>query len=367
MAHTANRLIEVNRKRWEDNLKSQKDAQQPHRDMERCSHPLAPTAGHVFWRANPPGYPQFYRLDDKQRESYSAGTRPSMEAGSKMERGQAKYLKTYGITELCSISVKPWSIFKYRIPNTSVVNKVGNCRLCLCTGPKLTAAQHIWWCNLLCFLAHTTMVVLTLHFAYWRRDKSMWHDTDHMMIRIYRVSSIPSPEMIANNETKAWDNTTRWSDRFYLKDNDMPVRTTDPTLHSHSERTYPLTCPMPLQVNFATLTLSFFALSAVFHFLACVMGLWEAFWFWYWRCERHSHKLKPVPVIHTHTPIVSMLTATRLQIRPGNSTTALHGGGTLNSRSNLHTATGQNTQCISNLKTWYSSVPPRWPAMPYGF
>ena len=102
------------------------------------------------------------------------------------------------------------------------------------------------------------MVILTLHFAYWRWDKSMWNDTNHMMIRIYRVSSIPSPEMISNNETEGWDNTTRWSDRFYLKDNGMPV-------------------------NFATLTLSFFALSAIFHFMACVLGLWEAFWFWYWR------------------------------------------------------------------------------------
>tara|TARA_B110001452_G_scaffold198367_1_gene168345 strand:+ start:10219 stop:10803 length:585 start_codon:yes stop_codon:yes gene_type:complete len=167
MAHTANRLIELNRRRWEDNLRAQTDARQPHGDMERCSHPLAPTAGHVFWRPNPRcpenglydlpwdrtkgedggyverprGHPQFYRLGDKQRKPYSAGKRPSMEAKARMERGKSKYFKTYGITELCSISVKPWSVFKYRIPSTSVVNKVGDCRLCLCAGPRLTAVR----------------------------------------------------------------------------------------------------------------------------------------------------------------------------------------------------------------------------------
>jgi len=308
MAHTANSLIERNRRRWEENLRAQTDAQQSRPDMERCSHPLAPTAGHVFCRPNPRcpenglydlpwdrtkgknggyvdeprGYPQFYRLDDKSREKYAPDQLQSMEERSKMpkmQNGRTEFLKAYGITELCGISVKPWSVFKYRIPNTSVVNKVGDCRLCLCAGPKMTAAQWIWWCNLLCFLVHTAMVIVTLHFAYWRWDKSMWRDTNHMLIRIYRVSSIPSPEMIANNETEVWDNTTRWSDRFYLKDNGMPVRLQTPTLHSQKRthvRAFLSRVRCPSQVNFATLTLSFFAISAIFHFLACVMGLWEA-------------------------------------------------------------------------------------------
>jgi len=36
--------------------------------------------------------------------------------------------------------------------------------------------------------------------------------------------------------------------------------------------------PCPWQVNFATLTLSFFAISAVFHFWALIVGLFERFW-----------------------------------------------------------------------------------------
>tara|TARA_B110000208_G_scaffold186501_1_gene243148 strand:+ start:2213 stop:2419 length:207 start_codon:yes stop_codon:yes gene_type:complete len=38
-----------------------------------------------------------------------------------------------------------------------------------------------------------------------------------------------------------------------------------------------------LQINFATLIVSFFATSAVFHFFALVAGAFERFWFIYWR------------------------------------------------------------------------------------
>lgn len=115
---------------------------------------------------------------------------------------------------------------------------------CACHFPQ---AQFIWWLNAICFLAHTTMVFLTLYFAYWRWGSE---NADHMMIKIYRISSIPTREMVENNITEAWDNSTRWSNDFYLYDNGMPI-------------------------NFATLTLSFFLLSAIFHFIACVLGLWE--------------------------------------------------------------------------------------------
>ena len=106
------------------------------------------------------------------------------------------------------------------------------------------------------------MVFVTLYLAYWRWDRSMWRDTEHVMVKIYRVTQVPTGEMIANNESKwssGWNNRSiGGGNEFYLRDNSMDV-------------------------NFATLTLSFFAISAVFHLWACIVGLFERFWFIYWR------------------------------------------------------------------------------------
>ena len=106
-----------------------------------------------------------------------------------------------------------------------------------------TQAQWIWWTNLVCFLAHTFMVFLTLHMAYWRwtlpngERRSMWTHTEHVTIRIHRVTQIPTPLMIANNETKwspGWNLTNPrggGGNEFYLRDNEMPVRNT--RRHAH--------------------------------------------------------------------------------------------------------------------------------------
>ena len=96
------------------------------------------------------------------------------------------------------------------------------------------------------------MVFLTLHFAYWNRGFEL-HETDHVSIKIYRISSIPTREMLDSNSTVWNDDGPRWSDKFYLYDNGMPI-------------------------NLATLIVSFFALSAIFHFIACVLGGFES---WY--------------------------------------------------------------------------------------
>ena len=169
-----------------------------------------------------------------------------------------RYVPVYG-HDFTSVSIA--SHRKYRIPATSVVNKVGDQALCCC-GWRLTAAQWIWFLNLFCFLAHTFMVFLTLHMAYWRWDRSMWSDTEHVTVHVYRITQVPTPEMIANNETKwspGWNNRTiGGGNEFFARDNGLPV-------------------------NFATLTLSFFAVSAVFHLWALVVGLFEVFWFIYWR------------------------------------------------------------------------------------
>ena len=135
--------------------------------------------------------------------------------------------------------------WKYRIPADSVVNKVGDCKLGLCFGWRLTAAQWIWVLNLICFAAHTTMVFLTAYFAWWSKDLDKYGDVDPYDIKIYRISA-------------EWTNQTNQAYAFKVEENGMPV-------------------------NIAWATLSFFLISAVFHLFALVAGLFEHTWFWYWR------------------------------------------------------------------------------------
>lgn len=76
------------------------------------------------------------------------------------------------------------------------------------------------------------MVFVTFYFAYWQHKHpngdrfSMLHDTEHMTIRIFRFTGIPTQEMIDNNETtwtNEWANGTFGKTEFYLRDNDLPV------------------------------------------------------------------------------------------------------------------------------------------------
>jgi hypothetical protein len=160
------------------------------------------------------------------------------------------------------VSGKDWtgvriaSHMKYRIPNTSVVNKVGDVKSFLCCGYRLTAAQWstlrsplephacslhtpsllttrpppfaVWWLNFLCLIVHTSMVFVTLHFAYWRWGRNPMRDTEHVTVRIYRVTQVPTPYMIENNISKwspGWNLTnTQENDGFFLRDNGYPVR-----------------------------------------------------------------------------------------------------------------------------------------------
>lgn len=135
--------------------------------------------------------------------------------------------------------------FKYRIPDTSVVNKVGDYKLfCFC-GWRLTAAQWLWILNLICFCAHAAMVFVTAYLAWWSKDLSKYGDMDPYEIKIYRI-------------TAKWTNQTNQAYELAVEDNGMPI-------------------------NIAVATLCFFLISAIFHFFALVVGLFEHTWFWYWR------------------------------------------------------------------------------------
>tara|TARA_B110000902_G_scaffold11043_1_gene13275 strand:+ start:1780 stop:2940 length:1161 start_codon:yes stop_codon:yes gene_type:complete len=288
MASREMRLL--NRRRWDAHIAAR----------EAQGIPLEHTGGALFNRSNPIG--PNGNFQDPYVRTNDAGNRYIQKRGKlvfvdrsgrpqpgpddeerrielmkEWQKPGSAYVPVYGY-DFTSVHVA--SHRKYRIPNTSVVNKVGDLRLICCCNMRLTAvrnaplpppvssaptdqsrflqAQWIWWLNLLCFLVHTTMVFVTLYLAYWRWDRSMWRDTDHVMVKIYRVTQVPTAAMIASNESK-W--STGWNNRsigggnkFYLVDNST-------------------------EVNFATLTLSFFAISAVFHLWACVVGLFERFWY----------------------------------------------------------------------------------------
>lgn len=135
---------------------------------------------------------------------------------------------------------------KYKIPDTSVVNKVGDCKLCLCCGWRLTAAQLVWLLNLICFLTHTAMVVITSYFAWFSKDmKALYGDDNPYSVTIYR--------MLAE-----WSNSSTQTYVYTMEDNGMPV-------------------------DIAWMTVSFFGISAIFHLFAVLVGLFESTWFWYWR------------------------------------------------------------------------------------
>ena len=106
------------------------------------------------------------------------------------------------------------------------------------------------------------MIFVTYYFAYWRHDLDPMTDTKHVMIPIYRIRGVPTQEMIQNNISRwsaGWNLTSSEPNSgLFLVENGMPI-------------------------NFATLIVSFFATSAVFHFFALIAGAFERFWFIYWR------------------------------------------------------------------------------------
>ncbi len=228
---------------------------------DECTTP-APTAGALFNRPNP--------RDESGNQVF-----PYVRSRDEFVpfRGQRLWVNSNGYhvqrpdnsdewqtnRESVPVDGKDWtgvrlaSVDKYRIPNTSVVNKVGDFKMFLCCGYRLTAAQWIWWLNLVCLIAHTTMVFVTLYLAYWRWDRSIWDD-EHVTVKIYRITQIPTKFMIDNNLTKwtpGWNQTsTEINDGFMLRENGLPV-------------------------NFATLICLWFGISAFFHLGACIAGAFE--------------------------------------------------------------------------------------------
>ena len=258
------------------------------------AHAAVPTAGSLFNRPNPIAYdherdgreyytnPYNRKLDRfLMRRGEKRAIRPdgtyvlnyneadAEQAGQMNERmwdrdnTKHRFMPVYG-SDLTSVNEADPR--KFRIPNTSVVNKVGDLKVPFCCwGIRLTAAQWVWWTNLLCFCAHMFMFVFTLERAFLRWGRNPFNDpAEHVRVKIYRISQIPTPEMLALNESRwspGWNLTNPRAsveNEFYLHDND-------------------------LSVDFAWLTASFFLISALFHLWALIAGLFERYWFIYWR------------------------------------------------------------------------------------
>ena len=232
-----------------------------------------PTAGLLFNRANPRNDGKFVkpynRKTDEQEplrghqawfspRDYRRVDRP---ANAKDWQSTRQAVPQYG-GDFTSVPVT--SVHKYRVPVTSVVKKEGDLKLFCCCGYRPTAAEWIWLLNLFCFLAHSGMIYATLYFAYFRHGRNWLTETEHLMIPIYRIRTVPTQFMLDNNMSKwsdGWNNSLTSDEPnsgLFLYDNAMPI-------------------------NFASLIIAFFATSALFHLWALVFGAFERFWFYYWR------------------------------------------------------------------------------------
>jgi len=227
---------------------------------------VAPTAGLLFNRANPRNDGKFVqpynRKTDEQEpmrghqswfspRDYRRVDRPTSAAEWQRTR---QAVPQYG-GDFTSVPVT--SVHKYRVPVTSVVKKEGDLKLFCCCGYRPTAAEWIWLLNFACFLAHSGMIYATLYFAYFRHGRNWLTETEHVMIPIYRIRTVPTQYMLDNNMSKwssGWRNGSLVRDEpnsgLFLYDNSMPL-------------------------NFASLIIAFFATSALFHLWALVFGAFE--------------------------------------------------------------------------------------------
>lgn len=244
----------------------------PSAGVARTRPTPVPTAGELFNRPDPQRRGRFVKPHNREEDApepeyrtrrmrvsprdYRRVDKPA-QAGAWMEARQAVPASGDDFA-----SVPLFSPSKYRVPVTSVTRKQGDCKLFLCCGWRWTAAQWIWALNLVCFLAHTAMIFVTYHFAYWRHDLDPMDQTKHVMIPIYRIRNIPTQHMLDTNQS-------RWSEGWNLT---SPEPNSGLFLHDNGR-----------PINLATLIVAFFATSAVFHFCACVAGAFERWWFWYWR------------------------------------------------------------------------------------
>ena len=132
--------------------------------------------------------------------------------------------------------LRPDHPLKRRIPETSVVNLV-----CTLKGFRgVTAAQFIWGLNLICFLVHFAFFMWTLSLILG------WDGKDRQLhAPVFRIrANWTSPDVAGYN--------------FDLVSNEQGF-------------------------DIGAATAAWFGITAGFHFLALIAGLYERYWFYYWR------------------------------------------------------------------------------------
>ena len=236
-------------------------------------------------------YEDYDERDDEQRAQMDEKGWDRDAYVTNRDGNRVKLMPVYGSD---TFSVNPASVHKRRIPNTSVVNKIGDLRVPFCCwGVRLTAAQWsdlrrshptipnvcadlclcpraVWWTNLLCFLAHSFMALFTLHMGYWRHGRNPFTDEgEHMRVTIYRISQVPTVQVYMNN-LSVWSPGYNGSEVSPQVERDIGGN--EHWLHDNT-----------LPVDFCWLTASFFLVSALFHLWALVVGIFERTWYLYWR------------------------------------------------------------------------------------
>ena len=170
--------------RWAEQQRAHAAEQQQLQESQQQRDQEAPTGSHLFWRPNPfseaanahvkpyvrtneecqkltnyrgkqymmDSSGNFVPIDEVKENAKTRGADSANEYKPAFSSEQNSKLLYVPVSGHDALSLKPNSQYKYRIPNDSVVNKVGDCKLCLCCGWRLTAAQWIWWPGSLFFL-----------------------------------------------------------------------------------------------------------------------------------------------------------------------------------------------------------------------
>ena len=271
MARRLDQLKLLNMDRWKAHIQERSTREEgavlvsadPLGDAHHAHPAPTPTAGELFNRPNSMHngefVPRYHRKEDAQESKLSGkqgwADPERMRRTTTPRNGGANWMTTREAVPTSGddfTSVPLFSPFKYRVPVDSVTRKQGDCRLFLCCGWRWTAvscatlkppfvlhdkpyayshhhpqAQWIWALNLVCFIAHTSMIVLTYWLAYWRHDLDPMNDTKHVMIPIYRIRSIPTQGMLDKNLSRwaeGWNLTsTEPNSGLFLYDNGMPA------------------------------------------------------------------------------------------------------------------------------------------------
>lgn len=337
MAH-ATRVADMrrlNRQRWDAHVRARDRAESgggAYASVRRSlDERAAPTGGALFNRPNPRdaegNYTNPYVRADgvfvaKRGELVYVGPRGNHVTVSEDDRkrladggwqdekqNQDHLVPVYGADVT---SVNPASHRKYRIPPESVVNKVGDCKLFLCCFWRLTAVRTpTARAQRACSRANAAPAgAMDLVAQFFLLPRPHDDGLPHALLRLLALDSArwPSAQHVDRHRARHGPHPPHHAGADAADDRQQRVRM-EPGLepdqparrrrqrvlpagqrHAGAKRTaHPRARPAasrrrpPPQINFATLTLSFFAISAVFHFWACIVGLFERFWFIYWR------------------------------------------------------------------------------------